>query len=99
MLVNMLKFTKQQIPQALLDIPAPPSQLYVAGDLKSLLDQPLLAVIGSRKTTPYGQIVTRSLLSDVVQRGVVIVSGLAVGIDGLAHRMALENGGRTIAVL
>ena len=58
-----------------------------------------MAVVGSRKVTAYGRIITERLVRSLVQAGVVIVSGLAVGVDGIAHRAALEAGGTTIAVL
>lgn len=60
---------------------------------------PSVAIVGTRKPTTYGKEVTRQLASDLAKRGVIIISGLALGIDGLAHRGALEAGGTTIAVL
>lgn len=61
--------------------------------------QPSVAIVGTRKPTAYGKEVTHRLAYDLAKRGVIIISGLAFGVDGLAHRAALEAGGTTIAVL
>ena len=75
-----------------------PKELFVAGTLPQ--DRPpTVAIIGSRKPTPYGKEVTHKLAFELAQRGVVIVSGLAYGIDAIAHEAALEAGGTTIAVM
>lgn len=60
---------------------------------------PSIAVVGSRKPTPYGKDVTYRLASDLAKAGVAIISGLALGIDAIAHNAAIEAGGKTIAVL
>jgi DNA processing protein len=78
----------------------PPAQLFLRGSADaSLLSQPAIAVVGARACSSYGRSVTRSLARDVAAAGLVVVSGMARGIDGEAHRGALEAGGRTIAVL
>lgn len=99
--MNMQKITPKEdtFPQKLLPIPDPPKELYVLGDLSSLLKNPCLAVVGSRKVTPYGRGVTENLVSAVAARGVTIISGLALGVDSVAHKAALDAGGKTIAVL
>jgi DNA processing protein len=86
-------------PEVLRHIPGPPTELFILGDLASLLTRPRLAVVGSRKATPYGRSVTTSLVHAVAERGVVIISGLALGTDAIAHQAALGAGGTTIAVL
>jgi len=86
-------------PQALKDIPQPPRELYVEGNIEPLLPKPKLTVVGSRKVTAYGRAVTEQLVRGVVARGVVIVSGLALGVDSAAHQATLDAGGQTIAVL
>ncbi len=62
-------------------------------------DRSFLAVVGSRKFSPYGQHVTRELVGALARAGVVIVSGLAIGIDEIAHRTTIDAGGTTVAVL
>jgi DNA processing protein len=86
-------------PEVLRDIPDPPKELYVLGNLAPLLKMPRLSVVGARKVTPYGKNVTADLVRTVAGQGVVIISGLALGVDALAHRAALDAGGKTIAVL
>jgi DNA processing protein len=76
----------------------PPRQLYVRGD-SSLLARPAVAVVGARRCSPYGAQVARSLARELAAAGVVVVSGLARGIDGEAHRGALAAAGVTVAVL
>jgi len=76
----------------------PPSVLYVKGDLFPE-DNRAIAVVGSRRWTEYGRRVTRMICTSLAGRGIRVVSGLARGIDSIAHRAALDAGGRTIAVL
>lgn len=86
-------------PEALRTIPDPPKELYVLGNLAALAEQPSLSVVGTRKVTPYGKSVTLDLVRAVAAQGIVIVSGLALGVDCLAHQAALEAGGKTVSVL
>ena len=80
------------------EIADPPPVLYFKGTLLPS-DERSLAVVGTRGPTSYGREATAGLTAELAHNGIVIVSGLARGIDGVAHRAALENGGRTIAVL
>lgn len=88
------------IPPLLKHISHPPKELYCAGeDIKQLLTSPVIAIVGTRKPTAYGRAVTQRLARELAEQGVVIVSGLAFGVDAIAHQSALDAGGRTIAVL
>jgi len=68
-------------------------------DPNEILSAPTVAVVGTRKPTPYGKQITEQIVTELVRVGVVIVSGLAFGIDTIAHKTALAENGRTIAVL
>lgn len=83
--------------QKLTEIPMPVDNLYYLGRLPK--PAPTVAIIGSRKPTTYGREITRNLACELAKRGVIIVSGLALGHDALAHRGALDAGGLTVAVL
>ncbi len=98
--VNKLTLSTDEIPEVLRNIPSPPKQLFIAGTpLEELLTRPRVAIVGSRKVSSYGREVTTKLAYDLAARGVVIISGLALGVDALAHKAALEAGGTTVAVL
>jgi DNA processing protein len=84
-------------PERLREIPDPPVWLAVRGDLP--VDAPCVAVVGARRASEYGRRMAEALGRGLAQAGVTVVSGLAAGIDGAAHRGALEAGGQTIAVL
>jgi DNA processing protein len=85
-------------PKRLKDIYDPPALLYVRGELRSE-DELAIAVVGSRKTSPYGRWFTEKIGQDLARHGITVVSGMARGIDSIAHKGALQGGGRTIAVL
>lgn len=85
-------------PKKLENLKDNPTFLFCKGDL-SLLDKPSIAIVGSRKPSNYGRIVCDEFAGTLARKGLVIVSGLAYGIDSISHRKALEVGGKTIAVL
>ena len=85
-------------PSDLLDLTTPPAQLYALGSA-SALDSPRVSIVGTRNSTAYGERATRTLTAALARGGASVVSGMARGIDGIAHRTALEHGGRTVAVL
>ena len=87
-------------PRLLAAIHDPPPRLYARGAAEvALLAEPAVAIVGARACSAYGRSVTRSLARELAAAGLVVVSGMARGIDGEAHRGALEGGGRTVAVL
>ena len=73
-------------------------QLFYAGDL-SLLQKPCVAIVGARKISEAGLKRTKRLARELVEAGIVVVSGLAAGVDAIAHNAAIESGGRTIAIV
>jgi DNA processing protein len=87
-------------PPLLRAIPDPPAALWLRGDAEpALLARRAVAVVGARSCSAYGRSVARMLSRDLAAAGAVVVSGMARGIDGEAHRGALEGGGQTVAVL
>jgi DNA processing protein len=86
-------------PALLREIYDPPITLYVKGAWAECLEQPGVAIVGSRKCSTYGQNAASMLARDLARRGVTIVSGFARGIDAAAHRGAIEGRGRTVAVI
>ena len=79
-------------PALLREIYDPPITIYVKGSWEACLDQPCVAIVGSRRCSTYGQNAALMLARDLAQRGVTVVSGFARGIDAAAHRGALEGG-------
>ncbi|MTI95166.1 MAG: DNA-protecting protein DprA [Firmicutes bacterium] len=96
--IKLLTLDSPAYPPLLKRIYDPPPVLYYRGSLPCS-DKKLLAVVGSRKATEYGRVVTAKLTENLVRSGLGIVSGLALGIDGAAHRACLEAKGYTVAVL
>ena len=86
-------------PGRLAELHDPPERLFVRGAAVALLSEPAVALVGSRSCSPYGAQVARTLGRELAGAGVTVVSGLARGIDGEAHRGALKAGGPTVAVL
>lgn len=96
--VTVLTWHDSAYPRAFRDIDDPPPILYAKGTLQPD-DEVRVTVVGTRNPTVYGREVTRQLAGDLAESGVTVVSGLARGIDGIAHDTALQVGGRTIAVI
>lgn len=87
-----------EFPALLRHIPDPPPVLFAQGNL-DLLRRPTVAIVGSRQHSPYGQEVCRALAWGAARAGVAVVSGMARGLDAVAHSAALDAGGATIGVL
>lgn len=96
--VTVVTMSDESYPKLLREIPSPPPVLYVRGRV-SALSSTMLAVVGTRQPTTYGLTATERLVRPVTRSGLGIVSGLALGIDGRAHRIALEENVPTVAVL
>lgn len=85
-------------PSMLKDIKSKPNKLYAIGNL-NLLKEKSISIVGSRNSSEYGRKITKKITKELVDNGIVIVSGLAIGIDSVAHKTCIQNGGKTIAVL
>jgi DNA processing protein len=96
--LTTLARSEARFPPLLAQLFDPPKRLYVRG-CAEVLSETAVAVVGARSCSPYGAQVARELGRELAAAGVVVVSGLARGIDGEAHRGALAGGGRTVAVL
>ena len=96
--VSVMTWESEDYPELLREIPAAPPLIFVRGGFAPV-DRWAVAVVGTRRLTAYGRQVTRDLVAGLAHNGITIVSGLARGIDAVAHRTALEEGGRTIAVM
>ncbi len=96
--IKILTWMDEAYPTRLKEIDQPPPVLYIRGDY--LMDDLFaVAIVGTRKITPYGRQVTEEIASYLASNGITVVSGLARGVDAVAHQAALKAGGRTIAVL
>lgn len=85
-------------PDMLRKIPSSPKKLYAIGNI-GLFKEKSISIVGSRNSSEYGRKITKSITKELVESGIVIVSGMANGIDSVAHKTCLEHGGKTIAVL
>lgn len=97
--VQVLSKTHHHYPLLLQEISSVPDPLYARGSSSCLNARLPVAIVGTRKMSHYGQRVLYDLIPRLVQQGATIVSGLAYGVDALAHKIALEHGGRCVAVL
>ena len=95
---KLVNWKEPEYPQALLQIYDPPVMLYVRGDAQ-ILNSPSLSIVGTRRPTVYGSQMAERMGKDLAARGLTIVSGLARGIDAIAHQGAIAVGGRAIGVL
>lgn len=87
------------LPEELDQLHQKPTNLHLRGNSQLLTKHPRVGIVGARKFTPYGRTVTDEIATKLARAGVVIVSGLALGVDSIAHKSALDAGGQTIAVL
>lgn len=98
--INVITILDKEYPQLLKEIASPPFVLYIRGDIhKDWLKKKTIAVVGTRNITQYGEQVTREITTGLVDAGLTIVSGMAYGVDAVAHQTAIDAGGSTIAVL
>lgn len=97
MKINQISPDQNEYTKILQSVNPKPQALYYLGTLPPKR-QPTVTIVGTRKPTQYGQEVTHRFAYELAQRGIIIVSGLALGVDGIAHRATLEAGGTTIAV-
>lgn len=98
MKINSITALNAEFPERLRQIPSPPKELFYRGQLPGSARKSV-AIIGTRKPTRYGTEVTLDLARKLAERGVVVISGLALGVDALAHQGALKRQGMTVAVL
>jgi DNA processing protein len=96
--IKILTWKDAAYPQRLKEIEQPPPVLYVRGEYLPD-DLYAVAIVGTRRVTPYGRQITEELSSYLASNGITVVSGLARGVDAIAHQTALKAGGRTLAVL
>ena len=96
--ISFLTWEDEAYPRYLKEIAQPPPVLYYKGTI-TVQDDLAVAIVGTRNVTSYGKQITQDTAAYLAQSGVTVVSGLARGVDGLAHQAAIEAGGRTIAVL
>ena len=94
-----INFEDKRYPKKLRNIQQPPKKLYVDGNIENLNSKFAVSVVGSRDNSEYGERWCKYFVKKLVQYNITIVSGMAVGIDAIAHETALSYGGKTIAVL
>ena len=95
--MKKIKIGDENYPKKFLRLEKPPKTIWVDGDI-SLLEKPALAIVGSRKNTPYGEKIAKLFATQISKQGIVIVSGFALGIDTIAHTYSKNSLGNTIAV-
>ena len=95
---TIIEYASDSYPERLRFIENPPSRLYVKGNV-DILNEIGISVIGSRTNTQYGEKMCKTFVKKLVEYDINIISGLAIGIDSIAHKTCLKNSGKTIAVL
>lgn len=96
--IKMLILDSPEYPNFLREAPSPPYIIYMKGEL-DLNSAPMVSIVGSRKYTAYGAQAASTFAKDLANAGIIVVSGMAIGIDAIAHRGTLDAGGKTVAVL
>lgn len=86
-------------PEILKNIYNPPKKIYYKGNLKLLKEKKKIAIVGTRNNSSYGALCCEKIVKDLIAEDIVIISGFARGIDSIAHRICIENNGKTIAVV
>lgn len=97
--IQIITLFDEEYPMLLKETYQPPWVIYAKGDISLLKNRIPLAVVGSRQATEYGERAIEYLFPKLIQNDVVIVSGLAAGVDAIAHKEAIRNGGKTIGVI
>ena len=95
-MIEKIKISDADYPEFLKNIFDPPKILYIRGQLPK---GKMVAVVGTRKMTDFGEKTCAKIVKELVKEGFIIISGMALGIDGVAHKTAIAAGGKTIAVL
>ena len=96
---NYITILDDNYPKVLMNSVCPPYVFYYKGDISLISNNKKIAVIGARENSLYGEKMTKQLVMDLVNNGYIIISGLARGIDSIAHKECLSNDGKTIAIV
>lgn len=93
-----ISYNHPQYPQSLFQLTDPPAILYAKGNADLLRNEDRIGIVGARKASAYSQKAMEAIIPELVAAGFIVVSGLAKGADAMAHKMAIQSGGNTIAV-
>ncbi|MCH5171230.1 MAG: DNA-processing protein DprA [Erysipelotrichales bacterium] len=96
---NYITILNENYPTSLKDCYKPPFVLFYYGDINLLNAKKKITIVGSRNCSQYGELCVLNITKELVQNDYIVVSGMAKGLDSFAHQVALDNGGKTIAVL
>lgn len=96
---NFFTIDDEIYPESLKNIANPPNKIYYLGNLNLLKNERFISIVGTRSNSSYGKLCCENIVKKLVKSDVVIVSGFALGIDTIAHKTALENAGKTIAIV